>query len=235
MSPAPPTSPTPPPPPQLRLQQSVAAMPVGFAGISLPASVASAAVLGMAKMTTRRIVPDDARERVGGKVAGRTSSAEAWVAQHVGAEASAPCTNCTQGYGPFKGRPCVVVPDLLLGACAGCHFNSQGTKCSFRAAKRKDLEVDDVDAPVPKRSRGSKPADPSLAVSSAPPQSHRKSATKGRRDSTVPARPSRSVYDQDQYAQDLAEAREMTSEQRRVESLHLRGRLLALEVAEADE
>lgn len=116
-------------------------------------------------------------------MAGRTSIAKAWVAQHVGAEASAPCTNCTQGYGPFKGRPCVVVPDLLLGACAGCHFNSQGTKCSFRAAKRKNSDVvviDNVDAPVLKRSRASKPADPGLAVSSAPSQSHRKSATKGK-------------------------------------------------------
>ena len=57
----------------------------------------------------------------------------------------------------------------------------------------------------------------------------------GRRDPTVPALAGRSVYDQDQYEQDLADAREMTPEQRRVESLRLKGRLLALEVAEADE
>jgi hypothetical protein len=153
---------------------------VEFARVSLPASVASAALLGMAQMATRRFVSDDARERAGEKVVGRTSSAEAWVAQHVGAEAAVPCSNCMQGYSPFKGKPCIVVPDLLLGACAGCHFNSQGTKCSFRAAKRKDSGVDTVDAPVPKRTRASEPAVPGLAASSSPSLSPRKPAATGK-------------------------------------------------------
>ncbi|OBT50310.1 hypothetical protein VE04_09204, partial [Pseudogymnoascus sp. 24MN13] len=64
---------------------------------------------------------------------GRSANAQAEVAEHVGEEMSPPCIHCNKGSGPFAGKPCVVVDGHLGGGCAGCHYNSSGTRCSFRA------------------------------------------------------------------------------------------------------
>lgn len=66
---------------------------------------------------------------------GRAQNQEAIIAHSVG-ELLAPtagCDSCRRGNGPFFG--CVVVPGLFYGSCAGCHFGSHGTRCSFRRRK----------------------------------------------------------------------------------------------------
>ena len=69
--------------------------------------------------------------------------------QITGDEAANPCNKCLDGCGKFKA--CVVSSDCGHNACGNCHYNSEGTSCSFRkadatpakAAKRlkKDKEV----------------------------------------------------------------------------------------------
>lgn len=62
---------------------------------------------------------------------GKSQNAEAAVAYRVGDPAEAACTKCSSGSNPFP--VCVVVPGALKDACAGCHYNGDGKKCSLRA------------------------------------------------------------------------------------------------------
>jgi hypothetical protein len=104
------------------------AEPIFFAGRAIAEPFCTAAFHALAKFNTRRVVT----EVTDGFHLDLVSNAEAWVAQHVGKEADAPCINCGNGNGPFLGRACIVVDDHLIGSCAGCHYNSGGHRCSFR-------------------------------------------------------------------------------------------------------
>lgn len=50
--------------------------------------------------------------------------------QITGEEAEDYCEHCKRSSGPFA--QCIVSDACGLGACAGCHYNSEGIKCSFR-------------------------------------------------------------------------------------------------------
>ena len=43
------------------------------------------------------------------------------------------CKECKAQTKPFAS--CVIVEGMFQGSCAGCHYNSLGIKCSFRASK----------------------------------------------------------------------------------------------------
>lgn len=100
---------------------------MNYGGITIPPEGISNALLALAGLDPRRAVAIPAKFSMD-----RTSNSEAWVGQHVGDEAASPCYHCSKGQGPFKGKPCVVVEDYFGGSCAGCHYNSLGTRCSFR-------------------------------------------------------------------------------------------------------
>lgn len=63
----------------------------------------------------------------------RVVNHEALLAQTRGVFPPDPCAHCQQGGGPFL--DCVVVPGALNGSCAGCHYNSSGSRCSLRSGK----------------------------------------------------------------------------------------------------
>lgn len=64
---------------------------------------------------------------------GRMGNREAVVAQSRGEIAGEACKHCDDGFGPFV--VCVQVEGHLKGACANCHYNSGGYRCSFRPGK----------------------------------------------------------------------------------------------------
>jgi uncharacterized protein DUF3716 len=41
------------------------------------------------------------------------------------------CQSCKRGRGPFA--KCVVVKGYMKGSCSNCHYNAEGTRCSFRS------------------------------------------------------------------------------------------------------
>ncbi|KAI1451825.1 hypothetical protein F4805DRAFT_473134 [Annulohypoxylon moriforme] len=49
------------------------------------------------------------------------------------------CTSCKANNSPF--RNCIVLPGYLNGSCAGCHYNSGGSRCSHRDGGRKRARV----------------------------------------------------------------------------------------------
>ncbi|KAI0885053.1 uncharacterized protein GGS22DRAFT_162614 [Annulohypoxylon maeteangense] len=57
------------------------------------------------------------------------------------------CKNCKANQGPFQN--CIVVPGYLRGACAGCHYNSSGSRCSHRPDGSKRFRVAGVSTYVP--------------------------------------------------------------------------------------
>ncbi|KAI1403046.1 hypothetical protein F4819DRAFT_252487 [Hypoxylon fuscum] len=57
------------------------------------------------------------------------------------------CIDCQAKKGKFQ--HCVVVPGYLNGACANCHYNSAGRKCSHRPAITKRPKLNDVSAANP--------------------------------------------------------------------------------------
>ena len=63
--------------------------------------------------------------------ANRTGNHEAAAAFCVGRVALPACGRCSRGLGPFAS--CIVVPGLLSGACANCHWGSGGKECSLHS------------------------------------------------------------------------------------------------------
>ncbi|CBF82190.1 hypothetical protein AN5277.2 [Aspergillus nidulans FGSC A4] len=60
----------------------------------------------------------------------RNSNSEALLGQMVGSHSPKPCTHChIKESGPFEG--CIVVAGRFQGACANCHFGSEGKRCDF--------------------------------------------------------------------------------------------------------
>ncbi|OBT40133.1 hypothetical protein VE00_09949 [Pseudogymnoascus sp. WSF 3629] len=110
---------------------------MGFGGRAIPPVGLSGVVTALAALP---IVRDVFVKNTSSFTLARPANAEAWVAQHVGKEASSLCDHCGKGSGPFGGLPCVVVDDHLGGSCASCHYNSSGRRCSFQAV---DLTADD--------------------------------------------------------------------------------------------
>lgn len=76
-----------------------------------------------------------------------SNNAAAW-AQTRGFQVSHACSTCAAGNGPFVS--CVVLKNLdcqhfFDGSCANCHFNKQGSKCSFRGCSLTLASVRDLD------------------------------------------------------------------------------------------
>ncbi|KAH8805639.1 hypothetical protein F5884DRAFT_755205 [Xylogone sp. PMI_703] len=64
---------------------------------------------------------------------GRKSNMEAYLA-HLGGQVNSPaCENCTRSRGLW--HECVFAEGHLKGACTNCHYNNQGSRCSFRLNK----------------------------------------------------------------------------------------------------
>ncbi|KAI1451342.1 hypothetical protein F4805DRAFT_463877 [Annulohypoxylon moriforme] len=57
------------------------------------------------------------------------------------------CNSCKANQGPFKN--CIVVPKYLNGACAGCHYNSSGSRCSHRSDSSKRIRIAGVSRTIP--------------------------------------------------------------------------------------
>lgn len=59
-----------------------------------------------------------------------------------------PCTACSEGKGHFV--DCFTLGEgIAMGACGNCHYNSKGSKCSYRTQRReqgRDMK-DDNDNP----------------------------------------------------------------------------------------
>lgn len=60
----------------------------------------------------------------------RAANFEALLVQRVGEQQAPACSHCRSGYGPWT--LCVTSNGLLSGSCANCHYNSEGSRCSFR-------------------------------------------------------------------------------------------------------
>jgi len=48
-------------------------------------------------------------------------------------EGVAACKSCKRESSPFT--ECIVLDGYLNGSCSTCHYNSEGTRCSFRSGK----------------------------------------------------------------------------------------------------
>jgi hypothetical protein len=66
------------------------------------------------------------------RIGNRKQNVEAFVIQTVGDVALSPCTHCGSGNGPF---PICVTVSSSYGqrACGACHWDNQGSRCSFAA------------------------------------------------------------------------------------------------------
>ncbi|CEJ53666.1 hypothetical protein PMG11_00016 [Penicillium brasilianum] len=66
------------------------------------------------------------------RIGTRKQNVEAFAIQTVGDVALSPCIHCEQGNGPFP--TCVTIPSTFGQlACAACHWDNQGSRCSFVA------------------------------------------------------------------------------------------------------
>ncbi|KAK3899227.1 hypothetical protein C8A05DRAFT_18307, partial [Staphylotrichum tortipilum] len=59
----------------------------------------------------------------------RTGNVEAALMFITGEEPDEPCYHCSRGNGPFS--VCIISAESKFDACAGCHYNSEGNRCSF--------------------------------------------------------------------------------------------------------
>lgn len=108
------------------------AEPIIFASCAIPSAARSGVLFGLICLPIRRFTT----EVTGKFCVDRISNAEAWAGQHVGKEHMSPCDYCRNGYGPFSGKPCVVVEGYFSGSCAGCHYASGGSRCTFWKSAR---------------------------------------------------------------------------------------------------
>lgn len=60
----------------------------------------------------------------------RDANVEAILAQFAGQVNDPECAHCVQGSGVWAS--CVSVPGCLVGSCANCHYNNEGSRCSLR-------------------------------------------------------------------------------------------------------
>lgn len=60
----------------------------------------------------------------------RATNLEAMLLGITGDAADPECTTCQSGSGPFVG--CFSVAGVAGNSCSNCHYNSEGTRCSFR-------------------------------------------------------------------------------------------------------
>lgn len=63
----------------------------------------------------------------------RRSNVEALFAHIAGDLAPSACKNCHKGHGPWTS--CVVVDGQMCGSCANCWFNASGARCSFHETR----------------------------------------------------------------------------------------------------
>jgi hypothetical protein len=71
----------------------------------------------------------------------QTANREAILMQAIGREAEQPCDKCARGNGKFAGG-CIVVDHIGddridVDHCATCHYQNEGSRCSFRKGKHK--------------------------------------------------------------------------------------------------
>jgi Protein of unknown function (DUF3716) len=119
---APTSTPTPAPTPA----QVESPLALAARAESLPPK-ASATLQALAKLPRVRGVELKAERTI---VWERIVNHEAVLGYTRGEGASEACVSCKRRSGPFVA--CVLVPNMLLGACTNCHYGSGSCRCSFR-------------------------------------------------------------------------------------------------------
>lgn len=64
---------------------------------------------------------------------GRATNVEAVLITMTGTVRNPPCKSCSDGSGPFT--TCVTHDRFGKGSCGGCHYNSDGSRCTFHARR----------------------------------------------------------------------------------------------------